>query len=211
MKTKVILIEDDTEYIRETESVLNHSNIAEVVGAYCSIEDALYHINGHECIDVALVDIGLPGIDGIAGTKEILKVNPDIRVAMLTVYDDSERVFNAIKNGASGYLLKGEGGERLLKAIEEIEKGGSYFTPSVAQMVLSFFKRKPLFRKKISITPREQEILVLMSEGLAKKQIANQLGIKYNTVDSHIKNIYKKLHVRCGVQAVIEAYKDGII
>ena len=148
-------------------------------------------------------------MDGISGIGEILNLNPGAKIVMLSVYDDEDRVFGALKNGACGYLLKGEMENHLQKAIDEIMSGGCFFTPSIAQMVLKFFRKKRF--SKIKITKREKEILSLIGEGFAKKQIADKLHITYGTVDTHVKNIYKKLHVKCGVQAVIKAYREGII
>ncbi|MCF8370126.1 MAG: response regulator transcription factor [Bacteroidales bacterium] len=209
MKTSTIIIEDNVEYCNEIIEKLRLIENVQVLGCFHSLEDALAFLDRGQTADFFLVDIGLPGMDGISGIGEILMRNPETKIAMLTIFDDKELVFNALKNGACGYLLKGESEGRFQKAIEEIVSGGGFFTPSIAQMVLKFFRKKPFSKHKI--TKREKEILQLMSDGLAKKQISDRLFISYSTVDSHVKNIYKKLHVNCGVQAVMKANEEGLI
>ena len=209
VRIRTIIIEDNASYREEIILQIEKSTIVEVVASFPSLEDGLDFLDNEPDIDFFLVDIGLPGIDGVTGIPQLLEKSPNAKVAMHTVFDEKELVFEAIKQGACGYLLKGESEGRLEKAIEEIMSGGSFFSPTIAQQVLSFFRKRPL--SKIKITKREKEILNLIAEGLAKKQIANKLFITYHTVDSHVKNIYQKLHVKCGVQAVIKAQQEGLI
>ncbi|MBI9037777.1 MAG: response regulator transcription factor [Bacteroidales bacterium] len=209
MKLKAIIIEDNIEYCNEVEELLNSIENIEVDSCFHSLEEALEYFNNSKKIDLVILDIGLPGKDGISGIVDILSYCPEAKIAMLTIFDDEEKVFNSLKKGACGYLLKGEPEKRFKNAIDEIISGGSYFSPSIAQMLLQFFRKKKF--SKVKITKREKEILMLMAEGFPKKQIADILNITFNTVDTHVKNIYKKLHVRCGVEAIVKAYKEGFI
>jgi len=154
--------------------------------------------------DVVLMDINMPGVDGIEGLKKIKETFPGVKVLMQTAYDDSEKIFTSLKFGASGYILKNDSPQKLLQAIQEVYEGGAAMNPSIAKKVLDFFKPQ---KTKNPLSPKESEILSLLAEGLSYKMIADKLGISYNTVNGHVKNIYQKLHVACLGEAIAYYYK----
>src|SRR5215203_1571610 len=142
--------------------------------------------------DVVLMDINMPNVDGMAGLKLIKKEFPEVKVLMQTVFDDSEKVFSSIRNGASGYILKKDSPQRILQAIHEVNEGGAVMNPGIAQKVLDFFQPKKI---DSPLTERETEVLTLLAEGLSYKMVADRLGLSFHTVSTHTKNIYEKLHV----------------
>ncbi|CAN5540957.1 response regulator transcription factor [soil metagenome] len=148
--------------------------------------------------DVVLMDIDLPGINGIEGTFQIKKTWPDIKVLMLTVFEDGEKIFDAIKAGANGYLLKKDSPQKILDAIEEVYKGESPMNGMMAAKVLDYFHQSPQKKTLLyesNLTEREKEILHLLIKGLSYKEIAASIFISVETLNSHIKNIYRKLNV----------------
>jgi DNA-binding NarL/FixJ family response regulator len=167
-------------------------------------------------IDVVLMDIQMPEMDGITATEIIKNKYPHIKIIMLTVFDDDENIFNAIKAGANGYLLKEIDAENLHKCILEVVDGGAPMTPSIALKTLNLL-RNPINRatteavENISLTSRETEILEQLSKGLNYNQIADNLIISPSTVRKHIENIYKKLQVHNKMQAVAKAQKHNLI
>lgn len=155
--------------------------------------------------DVVLMDINMPGVDGIAGLKSIKKNSPYIKVLMQTVFDDTDKVFECIRNGASGYILKKDSPQRILQAIQEVFDGGAVMNPSIALKVLDYFQPS---KKENPLTSRETEVLVLLSEGLSYKMVADKLFLSFNTVNTHIKHIYEKLHVSSIGEAIAFYYKN---
>ena len=162
---------------------------------------------------VILMDIDMPGMNGIDAVKIIKEQVPDLPVMMQTVFDHDEKVFQSILAGATGYLLKKTAPLKLLEAIKEIYEGGAPMTPEIALKVLSFFKVKE--EKKISndhlLSVKEKEILTHLVDGLSYKMVADKQKISYHTVNFHIRNIYKKLHVNSASEAVAKAIKERII
>jgi DNA-binding NarL/FixJ family response regulator len=167
-------------------------------------------------IDVILMDIQMPEMDGITATEIVKSKYPHIKIIMLTVFDDDENIFNAIKAGANGYLLKEIDAENLHKCILEVVNGGAPMTPSIALKTLNLL-RKPLIiensseAEKITLTNRETDILEQLSKGLNYNEIADNLIISPSTVRKHIENIYKKLQVHNKMEAVIMAQKHKLI
>ena len=154
--------------------------------------------------DVVLMDINMPGVNGIEGLKLLKKNFPAIRVLMQTVFDDNDLVFESIRNGANGYVLKKDSPARLTEAIREVHEGGAVMNPGIAQKVLSFF----LPRKENNIlTSREVEVLKLLADGMSYKMAAAQLDISFHTVNTHIKKIYEKLHVQSLGEAIAYYYR----
>lgn len=164
--------------------------------------------------DVILMDIGLPGMSGIEGIKEVKKIIPDITILVLTVYDENEKVFQALCSGACGYLVKKTSPANLLEAIKEASEGGAPMTSHIARKVVNFFQNKGVFTQSESknvLTPREKEVLSGLIDGNSYKAIADSLFISVDTVRFHFRNIYKKLHVHSQSEAVAKALKEGLI
>lgn len=155
--------------------------------------------------DVVLMDINMPGVDGLQGLQLIKKNHPQIKVLMQTAYDESNKIFSSIKNGASGYILKSDKPQKILQAIEEVHEGGAVMNPAIAMKVLEHFKPTD---KKNPLTPKEKETLILLAEGMSYKMIADKLGISYTTVNTHIKRIYEKLHISSMGEAIAWYYKN---
>ncbi len=164
--------------------------------------------------DVLLMDLGLPGIGGVEGIKKVKALLPDLTILVLTVYEENDRVFDALCAGASGYLVKKTPPSKLLEAIKEAHEGGAPMSSHIARKVIDFFQvKKPVSPQKIEylLTPREKEILSGLVEGHNFKFISDSLFISIETVRFHFRNIYKKLHVHSQSEAVAKAIKEGII
>jgi DNA-binding NarL/FixJ family response regulator len=164
---------------------------------------------------IILMDIEMPGNDGITATRFIVKHHPDIKILIQTVFDDDDKIFAAICAGASGYILKSTTPARLVEAIHEVYEGGSPMTPSIASRVLKLFQQyAPVFQdhdEKYVLSVREKEILSLMVEGLNLPAIAEKSFISYETVRTHVKRIYKKLHVASASEAVVKALRERLV
>jgi DNA-binding NarL/FixJ family response regulator len=164
--------------------------------------------------DLVLMDIEMPNTDGISGVKIIKSNFPDIRIIMQTVFEDEEKIFASLQAGAEGYILKNASAEKITQCIEEVSQGGAYMTPSIALRVAKFFNQP---QNKISslhnyhLTIKETEVLKLLSDGNSYKMVADNMGISYFTVNSHIKKIYEKLHVHSLGEAVSVALKNNIV
>jgi len=208
--------------------VEDHSGLRQTVGEvfeaagfgevrlFSSCEEALGAGGGEDegdgsAPDAILLDIGLPGIDGIEGATRLKRRHPETQVVMFTVFDEPARVFEAVRAGASGYLLKSEPPARLVAAIEEVLAGGSPMTPEIARLVLERFSRLEPSETEIDLSEREIETLGLLVEGLAKKEIADRLGISSHTVDTYVRRIYRKLHVHTVGGAVAKALREGLV
>jgi DNA-binding NarL/FixJ family response regulator len=155
--------------------------------------------------DVVLMDINMPEVDGIAGLKKIKKNFPHIKVLMQTVFDDTDKVFECIRNGASGYILKKDSPQRILQAIQEVFEGGAVMNPSIALKVLDYFQPQ---KEQNQLTKREKEVLELLAQGHSYKMVADKLFLSFNTVNTHIKHIYEKLHVSSLGEAIAFYYKN---
>lgn len=186
---KVLLtLNEQFEYVGENENCLN-----------VLLDMETYHP------DVVLMDINMPEVDGIKGLLEIKTHYPAIKVLMQTAFDDSEKIFTSLKNGASGYILKRDKPQLILQAIEEIYHGGAVMNPGIAQKVLDYFKPKEMNNP---LSSRETEVLALLAEGLSYKMVANKLGMSYSTVNTHAKHIYEKLHISSLGEAIAYFYKN---
>ena len=208
--TRVAIIEDQRT-LRDGFAVLIDSTPGfTCVGAFRSVEDALGRID-KDAPQVLLLDIQLPGMSGIQGLPLLKARCPDMTVLMLTVYDDDDRVFDALCAGASGYLLKKTPPARLLDSIREAAEGGAPMSPDIARKVVAVFRQvRPPRRADYDLTPHEQRLLTLLVEGHSYKTAAATLGVSYNTICFHIKNIYSKLHVHSKSAAVTKALRHGI-
>ncbi len=164
--------------------------------------------------DVVLMDLGLPGMGGIEGTRRLKSLVPTADVVILTIHEDSDKVFDAICAGASGYLLKPSSSETILDAVRAVRTGAAVINPAIARKVLSLFARLAEPRsgaEEYGLTPRERQILQLLVDGLTIRQIADRLEVSFHTVDTHIRNIYSKLHVHTRGGAVAKAVKERLI
>jgi DNA-binding NarL/FixJ family response regulator len=166
--------------------------------------------------DVILMDIEMPGIDGIQATGVIKKKFPDKHIIIQTVFDDSKRVFDAIKAGATGYILKSTPAVKILESIQDANEGGSPMTPAIAGKVLEYFRdvekvRENEAHENYMLSKRELEVLSNLVNGKSYKMVANELGIAYHTVNSHVKKIYEKLHVHSVAEAVNKAIRDKLV
>jgi DNA-binding NarL/FixJ family response regulator len=208
---RVVIIEDLRD-VRESLAILIAGTAGfETAASYRTMEEALTGIGGIRPT-VILTDIGLPGMDGIEGTRHLHRVLPDVPILALTVYDDDEKVFNAICAGASGYLLKNTPPARLMESIAEVAEGGAPMSPEIARRVVRLFREfRPPPAASYRLTPQETAVLKLLVEGHHYKTAANELGISTNTVSFHLKHIYEKLQVHSKTEAVAKALRERLI
>jgi DNA-binding NarL/FixJ family response regulator len=203
---KIVIIEDN-QVVRESLKLLISGFGGYIIsGAYESCEDAFKHI-GKEHPGLVLMDLELPGMNGIDGIKYIKKHWPEVEVIMLTVHDDSEVVFKALIAGASGYITKDSSHNKILDAIDEIHKGGAPMSMPIARMIVDSFQRN----LDTPLSARETEVLELLATGKSYSVIADELFIHKETVKTHIKNIYMKLHVNSKADAIEYAKKNRLI
>jgi DNA-binding NarL/FixJ family response regulator len=214
MDTKIVIYEDNQD-LRESLSVLlKGTDGFEVLGAFPNCKDIEKQIFDLQP-DVVLMDIDMPVRNGIDGLKAIHKHFPDINVIMLTVFETNEFIFEAICAGAVGYLLKKSPLVEILKAIEDVQKGGTSMTPSIARKVLQFFPKEAIKKdneiESESLSEREMEVLNLLTKGFTYRMAAYDLGISVETVRTYIKRIYAKLHVHSNTEAVAVAIQKNIL
>jgi len=204
MPIKVSIVEDDHATRQGFRRILQHAEAVECIGAYSSGEEALAEIP-KALPDVVLMDINLPIRSGIECVAELKRQFPQLLFLMLTTYDDSRLIFDSLRAGASGYLLKRSAPEELLPAIMDVSRGGSPMSMKIARMVVSHFHQIPQPTKDVDkLTKRELEILTLLARGLPYKQIAHQLSISPSTVHGHLHSIYAKMHVQSRTEAVVK-------
>ena len=196
----VMIVEDDDEIREGLSFALNKSSVCRCIGAYSSGEAILEELPVHKP-HIILMDIGLPGMNGIECLKQAKRSNPEISVIMLTVFEDDERVFESIAAGADGYLLKKTSSKKIVESLLDLRNGGAPMSAPIARRVLDMF-RAPHMRKTENLTKREVEILEQLVKGYTSKQIADKLFISTETVRDHLKNIYQKLHVHSKTEAV---------
>ena len=211
--TRVLIYEDNADLRASLSQLLSGAVGLELVGALGNCTQAEADV-ARLRPDVVLMDIDMPGRTGIEGLRGIKAGAPGINVVMLTVFEENDRVFDAICAGADGYLLKKTSPARLLDAIGEVRAGGAPMTPAIARQVLRLFPkvppRRPADESPANLSAREQEILGLLVEGYSYKMIAADRSISIDTVRSHIKKIYEKLHVRSMTEAVSKALRQGL-
>jgi len=203
MSIAVAIVEDNPEIRRNLSRYIDGAPGFRCACACASGEEALRLIP-QTPPDVVLMDIQMPGMSGIACTASLKKLLPSVPVMMLTVYEDNDAIFNALKAGASGYLLKRSAPAKLLESIKELHRGGAPMTSEIARRVIeSFYKAKPESHPQDKLTAREEEILECLAKGFVTKEIADKLSLSYDTVRYHLKHIYDKLHVHSRTEAVI--------
>jgi len=201
-----VVIVEDTEIIRDSLTMLvKGSDGFNLTGVFGSAEDALISIPDLNP-DVVLMDIGLPGISGIECIRQLLDKSPKTQYLICTVFEDDENVFEALKAGATGYILKRTSPSEILESIIELHKGGAPMSRSIARKVIQAMQKPKVNKVLELLTPRENEILQLLSEGFRYKEIADQLNIDKGTVHVHIRNIYQKLQVQSRTDALNKAF-----
>ena len=207
----VWLVEDNELFRSNIRDLINETDGMRCVFDADSCEEVLDRLDDHKPPDVMLMDIGLPGVDGIEGIHRVKSVAPSIQVIMLTVFDDHEKIFQAICAGASGYLLKSAPPDRIIESLKEILTGGAPINAQIARKMLSMFAHYAAPPGEYDITSAEKEILRLLVEGEPKKLIAHRLGVSFHTVDSHLRSIYDKLQVHSRTGAVAKALKERLL
>ena len=205
-KIKVAIVEDDREMREGLESIVQTDPSLECVAAYSSGEAALNDIGNH-IPDIVLMDIHLPGISGIGCIKQLKPLFPSTQFMMCTVYEDNDNVFDSLCAGATGYLLKNSPPDRITEAINSLYQGGSPMSPTIARKVIGAFQVNTNPGSVVEkLTKRELEMLDFLAKGYRYKEIADQLCISFETVRTHIHNIYEKLHVQSRTEALNKMY-----
>jgi DNA-binding NarL/FixJ family response regulator len=211
---RVWLVEDSTMFAEGVQWMIDSVEDMACSGFFLSVEDAFTALDEGSLPDVILLDVQLPGMDGIAAVGVFRQRAPEAKVIILTAFDDADKIFRAACAGASGYILKSSGIDRIDESIRQVLDGGASMSPGVAMKVLeAFAKIEPAQTESddYNLTPREIEILRLLADGLVKKEIASSLGIVLSTVSTHLERVYVKLHVNTNTGAVAKALRKGII
>jgi DNA-binding NarL/FixJ family response regulator len=212
---RVLLVDDDDLMRAGLKAVLSSDARVEVVGEAGSGRAAVERVRALRP-DLVLMDVRMPDLDGIAATREVIAASPEVKVVILTTFEQDDYIFGALNAGASGFLLKRSGPEELLAAIQTVAAGDSLLSPSVTRTVIDRMARQPTpeigpSRLLEALTPREREVLVLLARGLSNGEIAAELVIEESTVKTHVKRILMKLRLRDRIQAVVFAYESGLI
>jgi DNA-binding NarL/FixJ family response regulator len=208
---KLLVYEDNPQLREGLTMLINGSDGFEVLASFKNCNNVLHEIQEYNP-DVILMDIDMPGTNGIAGLKQIRLVNNDVKILMLTVFDDNKNVFEAISNGANGYVLKKTPPAKLLEYIQEAQSGGAPMTSSIATQVLKMFSSIHNDKgEDYNLSEREKQVLSLLVNGYSYKMISAEMYIAIDTVRSHIKKIYEKLHVNSKSEAVAKAFKDKLV
>ncbi len=209
MPMRLVIIEDDPLLLENLTLLLSGEEGITVSGSYRSAEDAIRSLK-NAAPDVMLTDLGLPGMSGVDLIKKAKEEMPSLEIMAHTVFEDRERVFSAIKAGASGYILKGSSPREIIESIHALYKGGAPMSPKIARKVIHEFQDE-VVGEQFLLTQREKEIVKLVEDGLTYKEIGEKLSISTHTVHTHIKNIYEKLQAKDRNDAIIKARKKGII
>ena len=204
---RVLMFEDNTQLRDGLMILINGTDGFELIGSYPDCTDIVEHVK-HLQPDVILMDINMPNVNGLEGLKLIRKYDSDVKILKLTVFDDNQNVFEAKKNGANGYILKKTPPAKLLEYIQEAQTGGAPMTASIAAQVLKMFSQQHNTTNNFDLSERETEVLNLLVNGHSYKMIAADLFISIDTVRSHIKKIYDKMHVNSKSEAVAKALKN---
>ncbi|MGV6830546.1 MAG: response regulator [bacterium] len=205
-KIQVIIIEDNEPLAQGFKTIINKTNNYEVVGLYSNCEDAISQLKNDKP-KIILMDIELPGMNGVEGTKKIKTKYPEIEIIIVTVYENSETVFDALCAGASGYLSKNASRFELVTSLDEVLEGGAPMSINIAKMVVNSFRKST----SSILSERETEVLTLLASGKSYNSVAEALFISVNTIRFHVKNIYEKLQVNTKEEAISKANKDRII
>ena len=204
MPVRIFVYDDSIERRESLKALLSFNDDFIWVGDAANCKNVVAQMEAFHP-NVVLMDINMPEVDGLEGLHLIKTKYPEIKVLMQTAYDDSDKIFTSIKNGASGYILKNDKPQRILQAIEEVYEGGAAINPAIAQKVLDYFKPS---EKKTPLSPKENEVIALLAEGCSYKMVADKLGVSYTTINTHTKRIYEKLHISSLGEAIAWFYKN---
>jgi DNA-binding NarL/FixJ family response regulator len=204
----VSVIEDDKHYREGLETLINNSAQFRILNSYSSGETAIPHII-HNPPEIAIIDIKLPGKSGIDIISVIKQQNPRILCMVCSFYDDNEYVFNALKNGACGYILKDSMPGDIIESLRELHMGGAPMSRYIARKVISVFQSHPSANKLAELSERENQVLQLIATGITVKEVSDELSLSKHTVTKHLKNIYTKLHVNNRIEAVNKLQQPG--
>lgn len=210
----VWIVEDNALYRRSLADIVESTPGLRCPVAVGSFEEALPAFDEGLIPDIMLMDIGLPGMSGIEGARQVRGLSPSTRVVMLTIHDDDDKVFEALCAGASGYLLKPSGPEQIVAALRDVQSGAAPMNGSIARKLLEMFTRLAASRAvapDYGLTAREKEILQLLVDGLSMKQVAARLHLSYHTINTHQRNVYDKLHVHSRGSAVAKALRERLL
>jgi DNA-binding NarL/FixJ family response regulator len=207
----VWIVEDNDAYRDNISELIRQTPGFRLGRSLSSCETALAELEQYSIPDLILMDIGLPGMNGIEGIKRIKTLSPESQVIMLTVFDENETIFQAICAGASGYLLKSEPAERIISSLHEVVHGGAPMNAQIARKVIDMFSRFAVPKGDYGLTSREREILQALVDGLSKKQIADKLFLSFHTIDMHMRGIYSKFQVHSRSSAVAKALKENLL
>ncbi|MCZ8020783.1 MAG: response regulator transcription factor [Cyclobacteriaceae bacterium] len=206
----LILYEDNPLLRDSIQSMLLLHDGIKLLGAFENPLEVINHVKEYDP-DLLLMDIDMPGMSGIEAVAKVRTIDRNIPILMLTVFDDNQHVFDAICAGASGYLLKKHISAKLFSAIDEVMEGGAPMSPSIARMVLQAMQQKKINDNPYQLTPKEKEVLTSLSKGNSYKMIGVEHAISIDTVRSHIKKIYEKLHVHSQTEAVSKAIHEKLV
>ncbi len=210
MKVRISIYEDNRKLREQLTHFINAQADLQVVGAFANG----LHIERNfdqGMPDVVIMDIDMPGINGVEAVKICKQLHPEVQIIMYTVFEDDEKLFASLCAGADGYILKKSAPSALIDAIKDVYTGGVPLSPNIARKVLHTFKEKKISRSKYPLTKREVEVLTLLTKGFSYKQIAAHCYITLDTVRKHLQHIYTKLHVTCGTEAVAKALRHHIV
>ena len=212
---QVWLVEDSEIYRRGLARAIDSAQGMSCEGEFDCAETAMEALKARPAPEVILLDVGLPGMDGLVALEKIRELSPESRVVILTVFKDSDKIFRAVCSGANGYLLKTASTDAVVTAVRQAAEGGAPMGAEVAERVLTLFatlaKTKRAQADDYGLSPRETEVLQQMAEGLVHKQIAAALDVSIHTVTNHIRSIYAKLHVNTNTGAVAKAIREGLV
>jgi len=209
MQVRIVIFEDNHNLRESLASLLDHHENFQVAGQYedcMKVTEVIKEVSP----DVVLMDIDMPGMSGIDGVIKIKEERPETAVIIYTVFEDDEKLFQCLCAGANGYLLKRTSPKKIVEAILEVLDGGAPMSPQVARKVLNTF-HPPTSALRYSLTPRETEVLQFLMKGYGSKQIAATMFLSVETIRSYLKNVYRKLHVNCGKEAIVKALQERII
>lgn len=211
MAYSLLIFEDNARLRQSLELLLNDEMNFAVVGAFADCMHAVEEVE-RSGADLVVMDIDMPGMNGIEGVRQIKNKYPHIKVVMHTVFDDDSRIFDSICAGADGYLLKNTSPVQLIQSLLEVMQGGAPMSPFVAQKVFQHFRKQNLpASDPFNLSDREKEILEMLVQGNSYKMIAAKCSIVIDTLKKHLRNIYSKLHVSCGTEAVAKALQHKIV